>query len=107
MEKAAGKSNEFEPTLMDVLEAVQTGFTKMEKRFDGVDERLDKVETRLGEVEGRMTAVEKRTGNLETAIEDMSKTLEGVERAVDTDAVTIVDHGRRIVHLEKICAVPT
>ncbi|MEK7157217.1 MAG: hypothetical protein AAB709_01545, partial [Patescibacteria group bacterium] len=38
------KSSEFEPTLLDVLEAVQTGFTKMEKRFEKVEKQLDRHE---------------------------------------------------------------
>ena len=86
------KSGEFEPTILDVLEAVQSGFTKMEERFDDLGYRV--------------TAVEKRTGAVETTLEEMKETLDGVARAVDKDAVTIIDHTRRIVHLEEISAVP-
>ena len=74
-------------TLDDVLGAVQVGFTK--------------VENRLGEVEYRMTALEKRTGSLEDTVEDMRDTLNGVARAVDKDALVIMNHERRIRHLEK------
>lgn len=90
------KSSEFEPTLLDVLEAVQGGFQKME----------EKMENGFNDLGYRVTAVEKRVGDVENTLEDMRKTLEGVERAVDKDAVTIVNHGRRIVRLEKACALP-
>jgi hypothetical protein len=95
--KSKKKSFGYEPNLSDVLEAVQTGFTK-------VDGRLDRVEGRLGEVEYRMTALEKRTGSLEDTVEEMNETLQGVARAVDKDAVAILDHERRIRHLEKAAA---
>jgi len=100
----AKKLGEFEPTLSDVLEAVQTGFGEMEERFNGVGERFNKVENKIGDVENRMTAVEKRLGAVGNTLEDMRETLKGVERAVDKDAVTIISHGRRIAHLEKTCA---
>lgn len=101
MTKNEKTSGEYEPTLLDVLEAVQTGFMKMEEkmeaRFDGVDERLEAIDYRV-------TAVEKRTGALEIVTEDMKETLEGVARAVDKDARAIVNHEHRIKHLEKACA---
>lgn len=102
------KSKIGETTLNDVLEAVQVGFTKVENRLDGVENRLDGVENkldgvenRLGEVEYRMTALEKRTGSLENTVEDMKDTLNGVARAVDKDSLVIMNHERRIRHLEK------
>lgn len=122
MVKIAKKSGGSEPTLTDVVglvqnlavsvqdltEAVQTGFAKVDDRFDRVESRLDKVENRLNRVEGgindvgyRVTALEKRTGSLEIAVEDMNETLNGVARAVDKDAVAILDHERRIRHPEK------
>ena len=108
MVKSLKKSSSYEPTLSDVLGAVQTGFVKVDERFDQVDDRfdivegrLDRVENKLGEVEYRMTAVEKRVGSLEETVEDMKDTLTGVARAVDKDTLTIMNHERRIRHLEK------
>ncbi len=95
------KSSSYEPTLLDVLGAVQTGFAKVDERFDQVDNRLDAVENRLGEVEYRGTAVERRVGSVEETLEDMKITLNGVARAVDKDTLTIMNHERRIRHLEK------
>jgi chromosome segregation ATPase len=87
------KSNEYEPTLLDVLEAVQTGFTKME----------EKMEEKFDDLGYRVTAVEKRVGAVEVTLEGMKETLESIERAVDKDAVTVVNHEHRIEHLEKAC----
>jgi len=92
----AKKSNEYEPTLLDVLDAVQNGFTKMEDRFTEMGGRFD-------DLGYRVTAVEKRVGDVENTLEEMKGTLESIEHAVDKDAVTIVDHEHRIVHLEEVC----
>ena len=40
----------------------------------------------------------------EMTLEDMKNTLEGVARAVDKDALTVLNHERRIRHLEKTSA---
>jgi len=94
MMKSTGNSNEYEPTLLDVLEAVQSGFQKMEGRFGEMGERFN-------DLGSRVTAVEKRVGTVEVTLEEMAGTLSGIEHAVDKDAVTIVDHGRRIARLEE------
>ena len=95
MTKNTKNSKEYEPTLSDVLEAVQTGFTKVDERFEQVDVRFDKMDERFDKLE-------KRTGSIENTLEDMKETLGGIERAVDKDAVTVLDHERRIRHLEKV-----
>ena len=100
----AKKSNEFEPTLMDVLDAVQTGFTKMEEKME---ERFDKVDEQLGNVENRVTAVERRVGTIEVTLEDMKETLESIEHAIDKDAEAVVNHESRISHLEKLSGIET
>ena len=88
MEKTARKSNEYEPTLTDVLEAVQTGFTKMEEKFDDLGYRV--------------TVVEKRVGAVEVTLEEMTGTLDGIAKAVDKDAEAIINHENRIAPLEKL-----
>ena len=122
MVKSTKKSEELEPTLtnvmgvvqnlsetvQDLIDAVQTGFAKNDDHHDEIKGRLDRVEGRLEKVEGglsdvgyRVTALEKRTGSLEVSVEDMKETLGGIARAVDKDAVAILDHERRIRHFEK------
>ncbi|MBI4088655.1 hypothetical protein HY415_01010 [Candidatus Kaiserbacteria bacterium] len=94
MAKRLKKSSNYEPTLSDVLGAVQTGFAKVENRFDNVDGKIN-------DLKYRVTAIEKRTGSIEETVEDMKDTLTGVARAVDKDTLTIMSHERRIRHLEK------
>lgn len=101
MIKSAKNSKEYEPTLSDILESVQTGFQKVDERFEKVDEQFAKIDGQFEELGYRVTALEKRTGAIEITLEDMRETLNGVARAVDKDALTIIDHKRRIVHLEK------
>ena len=54
-----------ETTLDDVLEAVQGGFGKVEKRLDKVERRLDGVERRITMVDTRMGMVENRMSGIE------------------------------------------
>ena len=91
-------------SVQDLTLAVQSGFQHMEARFDGVENRLGGVEGRLGEVEQELRGVSRRVGSLEEKVEDMDETLSAVAKAVDKDAVTILDHERRIVKLEKVRA---
>jgi len=77
--------NEFEPTLLDVLEAVQGGFQKME----------EKIEEKFDDLGYRVTTVEKRVGSIEITLESMKETLESIEHAVDKDAEEVVNHENR------------
>ena len=94
MAKSIKKSNSYEPTLSDVLGAVQTGFAKN-------DNQHDEIKNGLNDLAYRVTELEKRTGSLEETVGDMKDTLNGVARAVDKDTLTIMNHERRIRHLEK------
>lgn len=93
------KSSEFEPTLLDVLEAVQGGFAKVDKKFEKVDQQFRELTEELG---GRMTAIERRVGAIEVTLEGMRETLESIEHAVDKDAEVVVNHESRISHIEKL-----
>lgn len=84
----------YEPTISEVLEAVQTGFAKVDGRFEQVDGRF-------GELEYRMMAIEKRTGAVENTLEEVKETLNGIARAVDKDAIAILDHEHRISIVER------
>lgn len=95
MEKNAKNSSEYEPTLLDVLGAVQTGFVKME----------EKMEEKFDDLGYRVTAVEKRVGAVEVTLEEMKGTLDGIAKAVDKDAEAIVNHENRISQLEKLNSI--
>lgn len=91
--KNAQKSDTYEPTLSDVLEAVQTGFAKVDERFAKVDERFDRHEHILTTlVEGqqnlreilseRTTAIDSRLSKVQNRIEDIVDVLEKASKSV-------------------------
>jgi|SRR3989344_2918667 len=105
-----------ETTLDDVLEAVQGGFGKVEKRLDKVERRLDGVErritmvdTRMGMVENRMSGIEdtnrhliRRVGEMEGKMDEVQEVVEGLSKALDHDTIEVIQHERRIKRLEKV-----
>ncbi len=81
-------------TIDDVLEAVNSGFTDMEQRFqklekkvDVIDNRLDKVETRLTNVESQMVTKE----YLDDKLADLRGDLVIMVRKEDTKLKKLVD----------------
>lgn len=65
-----------EPTISDVLAAVQgivVRLDKIEARLDKIETRLDKIETRLDKIETRLDKVEARLDALETRVEDIDE----------------------------------
>src|SRR3989344_6513960 len=104
-----------DPTIKDVIEAVQGGFGKVDRRLDGVDRRLDGVErrltmteTRVGGVENRMSGLEdtdrhmlRRMGELESKMDEVQEAAEGLSKAFDHDTVLVMEHEQRIKRLEK------
>ncbi len=59
-----------EPTLTDVLDAVNTGFSEMEKRFVGLETRLDaKIDGVEKRLDAKIDGVEKRLDSLTTAVD--------------------------------------
>jgi len=84
-------------SVQDLTEAVQEGFAKNETQHNEIKEDLN-------DIGYRVTALEKRTGSIEITLEDMKETLNSVARTVNKDSVKIVNHERRIGHLEKVCA---
>jgi len=57
-----------EPTISDVLEAVNNFSTRVDERFDRIEGRLDGVEGRLDRVDGRFDKVDERFGSLESDV---------------------------------------
>ena len=52
------KNHNEEPTIADVLEAVNEASTKTEKRYQGIEGQLDRIGGRLDGVEGRLDKIE-------------------------------------------------
>ena len=77
--------------LMEVL-------VSMDRRIGGVEERMSDFATKDHVEEVVERIVEKKVGD---AKEEILSELRPIARAVDKDAVTVVDHGRRIIRVEK------
>lgn len=107
--KNAQKSDSYEPTLADVLEAVQTGFAKVEERFDGVDERFEGIEGRLSGVETVLdrhnkllkTLVEGQANLQEQLNDNTNRLIKTQNRVEDIADILEINHEHRITRLEK------
>lgn len=92
--KNTKKSSKYEPTISDVLDAVQTGFA----RNDAVHTTLFQSQKQLRELlDERTGTLNQRVSNLQNRVEDVVDMLDSVSRVTDK-------HERRIVRLEKVCA---
>lgn len=102
MAKDERKSKEIkEPTLGEVLAVMNERFAlvenKIDQRFEMMNERADGVDARLGDLQRGQT-------KLQNQVADIQDDLTSVLHASDKDALTIINHERRIVRLEKVCA---
>lgn len=102
MAKDERKSKEIkEPTLGEILAVMNERFAlvenKIDQRFGMMNERADGVDARLGDLQRGQT-------KLQNQVADIQDDLTSVLHASDKDALTIINHERRIVHLEKVCA---
>ncbi|HVX90372.1 MAG TPA: hypothetical protein VHC20_01920 [Candidatus Paceibacterota bacterium] len=83
--------------VVDLTGAVQEGFTRVEKSIEVLHEGQENLKERVGVLEGTV-------GKLVVKVDEMSDALDGLARAVDKDAVTLVNHEGRIARLEKAAA---
>jgi len=90
-----------EPTNQDILEG-------MNKRFNMVFTELKKNDSRFDLTFRQLTSLHKgveEIGEQQKAdgevLDEVKETLEAVAKAVDIDAVTIINHETRIARLEK------
>ena len=85
-----------EPTLRDILDGMNNRFNMVFeelKRFDLVYSHLHSLRKDVQEIK----ETQKTDGEL---LEEMNSTLTGVAKAVDRDAVTVIDHEKRLRKLE-------
>lgn len=80
---------------------MREGFRQITGRLNGVEGRLGGVEGRLGGVEGRLDGVEGRLGAVEVKQEEHSRSLNRIERKLDSTIARVDDHGVRIERLER------
>ena len=94
-----------EPTISDVLKAVQAGFEKVEEKFEGVESKLDGVETVLGRHEKILKTLVEGQGHLREDVhildQRVSKTQNRIEDVVDEHQDSLREYGRRITVLER------
>ncbi|MBU1755007.1 hypothetical protein KKH81_01870 [Patescibacteria group bacterium] len=111
------------------FEQVDARFDQIDKKFEAVDARFDQINERFRAVDVRFDAIDRkfdalfeymqkqfaflletmnegfdrlsvRATKAELRLEDVEERTGIAERAIDTDAVTIVDHEHRITRLE-------
>ena len=94
--------------VQDLTEAVQTGFAKVEKRFNMLEDVVERQGSLLGSlVDGqnnlreRVSILDQRMSKTQNRVEDIADSLGDITRVADRDRVSTIDHERRIRHLEK------
>ena len=110
------KIDNLEKRLDSKIEALSTTVDNLAiitaKAFERSDKRLDRIEIILEkQVELSISTmkdvkeIKDVQMNHEKLLDDIGETLRALSRAVDKDAITIVDHGRRIKVLERAVAI--
>jgi len=94
-----------EPTLRDVLDGMNGRFNMVFQELKKNDTRFDMVFRQFAFVReeiNELTEGQKADGEV---LDEVRQTLDGVAKAVDSDAVTIINHESRITKLEKALRV--
>jgi peptidoglycan hydrolase CwlO-like protein len=114
-----------EPTLNDVIEIMQGGFQRIEKKLTDRDEQFSRMEDTFSEIEEKITVVDKKIDHrfelmnervnnvdarlgvierklvkIDTRVADIQDEMATTGAAVDADSVKIVVHEHRITELE-------
>ncbi|MCR4276347.1 MAG: hypothetical protein NUV90_03110 [Candidatus Parcubacteria bacterium] len=115
MKKAKKSKVTKEPTISEVMGAVQdltgavqTGFAKVEKRFNKIEDTVERHESLLislvdgqNQLRERVSILDQRVSKTQNRVEDIADSLGDITRVADRDRVSTIDHERRIRHLEK------
>ena len=115
MKKAKKSKAIIEPTIAEVVgavqdltEAVQTGFAKVEKRFNTLEDAVERHGSLLvslvdgqNNLRERVSILDQRMSKTQNRVEDIADSLGDITRVADRDRVSTIDHERRIRHLEK------
>lgn len=117
--KKTEHTEKYEPTLSDVLEAVQTGFEKVEKRLSSHDEQFISIAERFVSIDGHFNRIEKRLDthdkllkslhegqeNMKEQMQDTNRRLINTQNRVEDIAdILEIDHEPRITRLERVRA---
>lgn len=93
-----GKKKEL--TLQDILDAMNERFNFVSTQFKKVDDRFDSVYMQLTALHADIKEIRERQKADGEVLDEVRDTLDGVSKAVDKDAVTIIKHEQRIKILE-------
>jgi len=104
-----------DPTNKQLYDLVSKRFDSVDKKFDLIERRFEMVEKRFDIIEKRFETVFSHLQSIRSDLRELrdgqkqhEKRLDGIEemlgavsRAVDKDAVMIIEYGRRITRLER------
>ncbi len=93
-----------EPTNRDILEGMNERFNMVFTELKKNDARFDLVYRQLTNLDNKVTEVQKQQSADGELLEEMQVTLNAVAKAVDADAMTIINHETRITKLEEVTA---
>lgn len=95
------KLGELEPTLSDVLEAVQVGFTKVETVLDRHEKMINTLVAGQENLTERVKGIDQRLTVTQNRVEDVAEMLEDMTEVVDENRDILFKHESRITVLEK------
>jgi hypothetical protein len=87
--------------IRDLEKRMDMRFAEHDSRFDKIDRILESIHERMNNFELRLVAVERGLHELKMIVFEMRDDLTGALKAIDLQAEMLLDHGRRIVRLEK------
>jgi hypothetical protein len=108
-------SEQFELRITEVLESMNAGFSRMDRKFSEIDKRFGGIDARLDShdkqfinlIEGQNNLllitqnIQYRVGNLEVSMEEIKEDLGVLTEAEEKDAMASINHEFRIIRLEK------
>lgn len=91
-----------EPTNQDILEGMNKRFNMVFTDLKKNDEHFDMVFRQLGSLRQDIKEIKEQQKADSEVLDEVSETTYTIEKAVDKDAVTIINHETRITKLEKV-----
>ena len=93
-----------EKEVLDEFQKVDARFEAVDRRFDAMDRKFDAMFTYMQSqfelIMDKFDAFSDRQGRADIRTAEVQDHIDSIERAVDKDAVTIIDHEGRITKLE-------
>ena len=75
-----------DPTISDVLEAIQAFSGDMDEKFDGINKKFDGINAQFTQIDARFTHLEEKMDNhfsgIETRLDSIEKELEDIKTSI-------------------------